>query len=343
MDITFMKKIFILVSIFISLSLGLLAYLFFNADSNTKVIYKDKIIIGYAPWPGYAGLFIADSKEYFKEAGLDIELKAYPGFEELSKDYVAGSIQGRANITLEAINEAYGGLEHRIVAAIDYSNGSDGIIASRNIKAIKDIKGKRVAFEHGTLEEFFLRYALDQNQLGLNDIIPINLNPEESAEAISSGIADVAVTYEPFMSKALAQIGGNKIYSSADAPGLVTDVLTFRLDFINEHSDAIQAIVGAYFKGIKLFKDSPQEANIILAKYLGVSVDQVPAQLNGVTILSLDDNKNAFTFAVGLQSLYGNMRQIGEFIKDIHSKDSKDFSFDTDLMIEPLFIRKVLK
>ena len=47
----------------------------------------------------------------------------------------------------DVVNEVYKGLDHKIVLAIDHSNGSDGIIASSKIKSITDAKGKRIAFE----------------------------------------------------------------------------------------------------------------------------------------------------------------------------------------------------
>src|SRR3989344_4584222 len=100
---------------------------------QTEKFYQGKITIGYTFWPGYGALYLASDKGYFKEAGLDVEVKPYDSWTALSQDYVAGVIQGKANLTLDAISEAYDGLDHKIVLAIDHSNGSDGIIANSQI------------------------------------------------------------------------------------------------------------------------------------------------------------------------------------------------------------------
>ena len=315
---------------------------FTNTNTNTARLYPGKIIIGYVIWPGYLGLYIASDKGYFKDAGLDVEVRAYPSLTEEYNDFNAGTAQGAAILTLDSVNAAYNGLDHKIVVAIDYSNGSDGIISNSDIKKIADVKGKRVAFEHGTLEEFFLRYALDHNYVDFNDIKAIDLNPEKSAEAFVRGEADVAVTYEPFMSKALRERVGQKIYSSHDAPGLITDTLAFRSDFIDKYPETIDAVIKAYFQAIDFWKNNPQEANIIISKYLGVNVAEVSPQVQGVTILDREDNRTAFTFAAGLESLYGNMRSIGDFVV-AHSKNKNQKTIDTDSLIDPIFIRKILK
>ena len=136
--------------------------------------YQGKVIIGAETWPGYLPLFVASEKGYFKEAGLDVLVKRYPGLGQLSKDYVAGQMQGRANLTLDAFNEHLQGLDHKIVLAIDYSNGSDAIVARKDIETIKDFQGKRVGYEPNTLEEFFVVWALNENELGLSDIVSVS-------------------------------------------------------------------------------------------------------------------------------------------------------------------------
>ena len=334
------KNIILLITGVVIVVAGWFGYKEYFTTTTTTELYPDKITIGYVSWPGYLGLYIANEKGYFKELGLDVDIRAYPSLSEEYSDYVSGKIQGAANLTLDAINEAYDGLDHKIILVIDHSNGSDGIIASRGIKDFMGVKGQMVAFEYGTLEEFFLLYALDRNNLSLTDIIPINLSPEKSADAVVTGDAGVAVTYEPFMSEAITKSGGNKIFSSADAPGLITDVLTFHSDFIKAHPNTIEAIVRAYFKAVRFWKEHPEDANVIIAKYLNITADQVSAQVGGVKLLDESDNRTAFTFSVGLESLYGNMRSVDEFVRK-HQQNINARSINTDTLIEPRFIRKL--
>jgi NitT/TauT family transport system substrate-binding protein len=329
-----------LVVVVLAIAVG--GFLLFPREKTEEIaLYAGTITIGYTTWPGYIGLYLARDKGFFADEGLTVELKKYDGFAELSGAYKNGDVQGKANLTLDAIQEAYEGLDHKVVAVIDHSNGGDAIIAKPSIENFAEIKGKKVAFEHGTLEEFFIRYALEQYNLTVADIIPVNLNAEESALALQRGEVDVATTYEPFVSETLGKMRGSIIFSSKEAPGLITDVLTFRSDFIKENPETVQAIVRAYFKGIQFWQEHREEATALIGKELGVTPDEATEQVAGLTVLDLDDNRTAFTFATGLSSLYGNMRYTGEFV----AKQRTDAAVrvDTDSLIERSFVRNLSK
>ena len=216
-------------------------------------LYKGPITIGMETWPGYIPFFIARDKGYFKEAHLDVSIKRYPGLGQLSKDYLAGKMQGRANLTLDALNECLSGLDHKIVLAIDYSNGSDAIVATKEIKTVKDFKGKQVGYEPNTLEEFFVAWELNENEMSLLDVTSVFGSPEETAKLLKEGKVDVAVSHEPYLSRFVSSGEFHVVNSSADAPGLITDVLTFRTDFIKAHPETVQAITRAYFKALKFW------------------------------------------------------------------------------------------
>ena len=50
---------------------------------KSKKLYKDKITIGAAVWPGYLCLAVAEEKGYFKEAGLTVEIKWYVALKDV--------------------------------------------------------------------------------------------------------------------------------------------------------------------------------------------------------------------------------------------------------------------
>ena len=312
-----------------------------HTRQNHGRFYQGKIIIGMETWPGYFPLIIARDKGYFKEAGLDVEVKRYIALGALSKDYGAGKMQGRANLTLDAIKESLEGLAHKVVLAIDYSSGSDAIVAPKDIGAVQDFRGKRVGYEPDTLEEFFITWALSENEMSLSDIVPVFANPEETAKKLKEGQIDVAVSHEPFLSQFVSSGDFHKVYSSKDAPGLITDILTFRKDFVEAYPETVEAILQAYFRGLKLWKERPDEANAMTAKEFGDTPEGIAAQLRGIKMLDERENQTAFTFAAGLKSLYGNMRQIGKFVLKHQGKGMTQL--DTDSMIEREFIKKIVE
>ena len=312
------------------------------AEQKTdKGIYHGKIIIGMETWPGYFPLIVARDKGYFKEAGLDVEIKRYIALGELSKDYVAGKMQGRANLTLDAVKESLEGLDHKVVLAIDYSNGSDAIVAQKDIETVQAFRGKKVGYEPDTLEEFFITWALSENDMSLSDIVSVSANPEETAKKLKAGDIDVAVSHEPFLCQFVSSGNFHTVYSSEDAPGLITDILTFRKDFIDVYPETVNAILAAYFKGLAFWKEHPAEANAMTAKEFSDTPEGITTQLKGVKMLDERDNQIAFTFAAGLNSLYGNMRQIGKFILKHQKPKVGQPPLDTDKLIERKFIKKI--
>ena len=308
---------------------------------QTKKLYSGTIIIGMETWTGYFPLIVARDKGFFKEAGLDVQIKRYLSLGELSKDYVAGKMQGRATLTLEAVQEAMKGFDHKVVLAIDYSDGSDAIVATQDIKTMQDLRGRKVGYEPGTLEEFFLIWALIENDMGLSDIVPVFANPEETAKKLKADEIDVAISHEPFLSQFLASNNFHTVYSSKDAPGLITDILTFRADFIEAHPETVKTIIRAYFKGLAFWKEHPEEANVMAAAEFKDTPESIALQLKGIKMLDLRENVTAFTFAAGLRSLYGNLRQTGKFV--FQHQDGTSPSLDTDKLVERKFIQEIAR
>lgn len=303
-------------------------------------LYAEKITVGCVVWPGYTCLYVADGEGYFAEEGLDVDIKLYAGTSELSRDYVAGKMQGRANLTLEVVHEYREGMRHRVVAAIDFSDGADAIMSTTEITSVDQFKGKRVAFEPDSLEEFFLRWALQEHGLTMDDIRPIRTDdPKGSAAALERGLADVAVTYEPLVSRLEASSGFHRVYTSSDAPGLLTDVLTFNADFVERHPETIEAFLRAYFRAYRLWQADPDRANRHVAEVLNAPLDEIPQQQQGANILSFHENREAFSFASGLTSLYGNLRRIQEFVQETEGLGSPAELVGTDQLVEPRFIR----
>lgn len=311
------------------------------AAQKAKDLYPGKITIGYVIFPGYFSLIVADEKGYFKDQGLNVELRQYVGLNDLSQDYTSGKMQGRANVNFDAVKEYFSGFDHRAVLAIDYSNGVDAILATPQIQTIQELQGKNVAYEPETLEEFFLTWALSESEMSLSDITAVFADPEKSALLLKEGKVDAAVTYEPFISQHLNSPAFTTIYCSKATPGILMDVLTFRTDFIENYPKTIEAFIRAYFKGLAYSRQHPEEAWEITAKRFNDTGESIGNQLKGIKTLDERDNQVAFTFAAGMRSLYSNMRQIAKFIHK-HQKPTTLAPPDTDKLIERKFIQKII-
>src|SRR5205807_10468712 len=81
-----------------------------------------------------------------------------------------------------------GSTEHpfRSVLGLDDSQGGDGIVAVDAIKSIKDLRGRRVAYNKGSVSHFFLSVLLRQNGMSEQDIQSIQMQQDAAGAAFGA-------------------------------------------------------------------------------------------------------------------------------------------------------------
>jgi NitT/TauT family transport system substrate-binding protein len=152
---------------------------------------------------------------------------------------------------------------------VDNSKGGDGIVANKNIADVAGLKGKKVAFEQGSVSQFFLNALLKDAGLTQDDIEPVNMAATDAGVAFAAKQVDAAVTWEPALSQGAKAAHGKLLLSSADKPGLITDVVAATTDTIANKKDDVAGFVRAWYKAVDFIKTNPDEANKIMAQGVG--------------------------------------------------------------------------
>ena len=112
----------------------------------------------------------------------------------------------------------------------------------------------------------------------------------------------------------------------------------FHRSFIEERPGDVQAFVNVWHKTTEFIKENPGEALEIIAEIYDVPFEDVAAFAEGDKILDLRDNKVAFSYAAGFESLHGTAKQINDFMKN---NDITDMTLDSIEFIDGQFIREV--
>ena len=229
----------------------------------------ETLLIGHSTWVGYGPLFLARDKRYFEEAGVNVELRTFEDPKTRFFALVSGKLDGIAT-TLDTAS-LYWSTEHpfRSVLGLDDSKGGDGIVAVDTIKSIKDLRGKRVAYNKGSVSHFFLSVLLRQNGLTEKDIQSIQMQQDDAGAAFVAHKVDAAVTWEPWLSRAKKTPGGHILVDSSSTPGLIVDILLFRSDVIKNHPAAVKGAVQGWFKAVDYWKHNPDESDLLMAKAVG--------------------------------------------------------------------------
>jgi len=246
--------------------------------------------LGVATWIGYGPLYIAQEKDFFSEA--DVQLRRIDDTAVYNSAMLRGDIDGFCNTLDSFALAAAAGVEGRVIYCFDESAGADGLVAKPSIKSLGDLKGRRVAAQTGWPGHFFMLYLTKNAGLSPQDFTHINLDSDKAGSAFMSGELDAAVTWEPWLSKIRTTGEGHILASSQDHPGIIVDALIVRPSVLKEKEAAVQILVDGCAKAIEYWRAQPEEGNAIVAKHFGLSTEEVGDMVKGVRFLDKEANRD---------------------------------------------------
>lgn len=225
--------------------------------------------IGYSTWVGYGPLFLARDKRFFDETGVNVELINVEDPKLRFAALAAGKLDGLVT-TLDTMSLYWKPtFRFQAVLGLDDSRGGDGIVARNSIATIRDLRGKRVAVNRGSVSDFFLNVLLKQNGMTEKDLNIVNMRQDDAGAAFLGGKVDAAVTWEPWLSRAKRAPGGHVLIDSSKTPGLIVDILVLRQDIIKADPAPIKATVAGWYKAVEYWKQNPDDADAVMAKAVG--------------------------------------------------------------------------
>jgi len=287
--------------------------------------------IGYSDWPGYTILEVAKQKGWFKEAGVDVELAWFDYLPSLDA-FAAGKIDAVAAVATDALVNGANGAKSKIIALLDYSDGSDAIVGKPGINSIKDLKGQKVGVEVTLVEHLLLLKALEVNGLKQSDVELVNTPTNETPQTLASGKVAAIGAWYPSSGQALKQVAGSKkLFSSAEAKGLIYDVLAVSPTSYAKHKEDWEKVVKVYYKCVDYILDpkTKEDAVKIMAAKVGADAADYSSNIPGTHFLTLKEAKAAFKKGDGLDSIYGSMAVGNKFNLDnkVYKESQKPDSY----------------
>jgi NitT/TauT family transport system substrate-binding protein len=280
-----------------------------------------KVRLGFSAWPGWFPWQVAEEKGLFKKAGLDVDLKWFESYLDSLNALSAGQLDANSQTLNDTISSVAGGAKEAIVLVNDNSTGNDQIIVTDAIKTVADLKGKSVAAEQGTVDHYLLLLGLQKAGLGPGDVNFQPLETGAAAAAFASGRLEGVGVFAPFTTQALKRSGSHALFTSADYPGAIPDHLVVSRGLLDNHPGEVQKLVDVWYETLDWIKAHRDEANTIMAKRAGVSVDDYVTYDKGTTIFTLDQNLEAFTSGSTVAHLDSNAKQIAEFLRKVNLID----------------------
>ena len=296
----------------------------------SATVSAEPLKIGYSDWPGWVAWEVALEKQWFKEAGVDVQFEWFDYVASMDA-YAAGQLDAVGMTNGDALVTGATGATSVMILMNDYSNGNDMLIAKQSINSVKDLKGKKIGVEVGFVGHLLLLNALEKHGMSEKDVELVNVPTNETPQVLASGDVDAIVAWQPSSGMALSMVPGSRaIYTSKDEPGLIYDMLTVSPNSLATRRDDWKKVAKVWYRVVDYIKDPKtyDDAIRIMASRVGLSPEQYKGFVDGTKILTLEEAKQHFAKDSGFSSLYGSTKIADEFnlandvYKDAQSVDS---------------------
>lgn len=253
--------------------------------------------LAHSTWVGYGPFYIAQEKGFFAEEGVEIELSVMENTPLKMGALMAGRVDLVASTADEFPTYMRDGKPLKYILAVDNSNGGDGIVSNIDIATVADLKGRTVAFEEGSVSQFFVNALLRRAGLTQDDIKMVNMTATDAGVAFAANRVDAAVTWEPHLSQGASKDHGKILVSSSETPGLIVDVVAVLESTAKEHEAELKAFVRAWDRALGFIESNPDEAYTIMANGVGGWLEdpnEFKAAATGIEYLNTDRNIEMF-------------------------------------------------
>jgi len=257
-------------------------------------------------WWGHVPIMLAVDKGFFKEVGIDVEVKSVPASADRVRAITSGSVAfsnlGRIAVISEMAND---NKSFYFFANVDDSPGNEGCWARPGFASFKDLKGKKVAAN--TSAQITMNGLLENEGLSEKDVQFVNLPGGEMAGAIARGDVDAACVWEPlFTNVKNAASGGKLLGTDMDTPNFKKfgtmaspDIMIISRKLVDEQPALAGKLVSAIFKGVKYTNENPEDTAKTVAHYFRQDAAVVLAAMKQFKFFGADNWQNHMKLHTG--------------------------------------------
>jgi NitT/TauT family transport system substrate-binding protein len=295
-------------SAFLALSLSF-------AAAVTQPASAAPLKLGYSDWPGWVAWQVAIDKGWLKEAGLDVSFQWFD-YSASMDAFSAGKIDGVTVTNGDALVTGSGGGKSVMVLLTDYSDGNDMIVGKPGVKSLKDLKGKKIGIEVGFVEHLLLLKGLEQNGMTEKDVMLVNTKTNNTPQVLASGQVDAIGAWQPNSGMAMKSLPGSRpVFTSAQVPGLIYDVLTVSPTSYAAHKADYAKMAVIWDRVVHYINDpkTQDDAVTIMSKRVGLTPAQYKPLLKGTHLIDIAEAKKIYKPGTGLDSLYGSTKIADDF------------------------------
>jgi NitT/TauT family transport system substrate-binding protein len=281
------------------------------AKPKTEFNIGWSIYAGWMPWPyaQQAGIV----KKWADKYGIKINFVQVNDYVESVNQYTAGKFDGVTVANMDALTiPAAGGKDTTAVIIGDYSNGNDGVLL-KGANSLAAIKGRQVYLVELSVSHYLLTRALEKAGLKSTDVKTVNTSDADIVAAFGAADVNAAVAWNPQLSVMKGEPGVTQVFSSADIPGEILDLMVVDTATLKANPNLGKALAGIWYETVALMLRDDAEgkaARAAMAKLSGATPEMFDSQLK-TTILYADPK--AAVAAATSPALVNTMTQVRDF------------------------------
>lgn len=295
-----------------------------GGDSKYDAVMLVDTYTGWSPivW-GNGGKDGSKESEFYKRFGLKLKIIQMDDFDGATS-YFKEHKNALRFCTLDSypVESSQSGTmtDARYFMIHNFSAGADVIVATKNIKRVADLKGKKIVCSEGTASHSLLLNTLAANGLSNNDVEIITTGyGADVATAFKAGTADAAVVFCPDDDACIKDgpAGTHVLVSTKDIQTLVTDGFLAHDEWLKDNPETAKKIAEALLWANSEMNnpETYKEVCHVFSQEFDVPEEDVLTVGSKINFATLDDNINWFGLnteydEVTGESLYTKMSQV---------------------------------
>ena len=212
----------------------------------------------------------------FKPLGVSVEWLQFPMGPQMMEAIGAGSLDLGSCASTPPIFAQAANVDFVYVATTPpgRSNGAILIPKGSPIKSVKDLKGKRIAFQPGSVWHYALVKILEDNGLKYEDVLPAKMPPADASSAFNSGAVDAWVQGEPYVTLAQNKSGAH-ILVNTDAIGNTGGFYLGAAPRVRQYPELFRIALEELKRAGDWMKQNPRKAAELTAERAGLDAQTI--------------------------------------------------------------------
>ena len=247
----------------------------------------EKITVGVIPIVDTAPIWLGDSKGFFAEEGLDLEIETATGGSAIVPGIQSGSYDFAFSNLISVMVANDKGLDMKFVANgisttgdVKSDVGSVLVKEDSKISSPKDLAGKKVSVNNlSNIGDTTIKSIVEEDGGDPGSIEFVEVPFPDAPAALQNGIVDAAWILEPFQSSALDD--GAKMLSANFAefdPELDVAGYFTSAEYAQENPEVTEKFTTAMNKSLQYAQENPDEVREIVGTYTKIS-EEVRAEM----------------------------------------------------------------